>query len=167
MDRSHESRLLALVLGAAAAGQLARRRVLDSMVPDVLSPLRREIEVASSSVQLVGAASLCVPALRQVARWANVCVHVGVVAGALDSARHPDRFRRSRTWSVGSLLVPARIPIHVAAIGLILWVTRSRSAPERFVSADAQQPIRRDTARPPAADIDRETPSSEQSAEEV
>lgn len=166
VNRSDESRLLGLGLGAAAGAQLTRWRGA-SLVPDRLAPVRREIEVASSIVQLLGAATLCVPALRQLARWVNVCAHVGAIAGILNRARHPERFHRSRTWPFRSLLAPVRIPLHVGAIGLIFWVTRSTSAAQRSGSAGAHPPISRATGRLPRPNIDDDRPDSELAAEEA
>jgi uncharacterized membrane protein len=125
------------------------------------------MEVASSIAQLLGAATLFVPALRQLARWVNVCAHVGAIAGILNRARHPERFHRSRTWPFRSLLAPVRIPLHVGAIGLIFWVTRSKSADQRLGGTDAHAPISGATGRLPRPNIDDDTPGSELAAEEA
>src|SRR5690349_12194611 len=97
MANSDESRALALVLAASAGAQIARWRVFDSLVPDPAEAVRRDLELTSAGVQLAGAATLCVPALRTIARWVNVGVHGVALALAVDNVRHPERFRRSRT----------------------------------------------------------------------
>jgi uncharacterized membrane protein len=129
--------------------------------------VRREIEVASSIVQILGAATLWVPGLRQVARWVNVCAHVGAIAGILNRARHPERFHRSRTWPFRSLLGPVRIPLHVGAIGLIFWVTRSTSAAQRSGRASDHAPISGAGGRLPGPNVDDDAPDSKLAAEEA
>lgn len=151
MNGSDESRMVAVILASAAAAHLAQRRLFDSLVPDRLDPFRREIEVTASCWQLAGAAALCVPRLRQAARWVNLPLHVGALMGAVDSWRHPNRFhgRRGRTPAVRSAVAAARIATHLLAIAVISWVTRSRAATSHPVAAAVQSAHRGQAAAAP------------------
>jgi uncharacterized membrane protein len=130
MGSEEESRLLAAVLALAAVAQLAKWRIFESLVPDRLDPLRREIEVTTGCWQLAGALALVVPRLRQPARWVNVPLQAGTLVAAVNSVRKPSRLRRYRlrTSAVQSVLSGARIATSVVALISIWWVTRSRSA---------------------------------------
>jgi uncharacterized membrane protein len=170
MASSDESRALGLVLAGSAGAQLAGWRVFDSLVPDPVDAVRRDIDITSAGVQLAGAATLCIPALRPVARWLNVGIHSLALALAVDSVRHPKRFRRSRTSHTRITLAPARIPVHVVAIALILWVTRAPRVPHRARGSNARgagtrSPVGRPPAAPRGPAIDDETPESASASE--
>ncbi len=131
MDRNSDASLqaVAVFLGLAGAAHLARKRYFDSLVPDRIDPLRREIEITTGTLQLAGALALFVPRLRQTTRWVHVSMQVVTLVAAVDNMRHPERTRgrRSRVDSVDTFLTGAQIPPRVAAIGLIWWATRPRS----------------------------------------
>ncbi len=160
MASTDEARALALGLAAAAGAQLAGWRVFDSLVPDPVSAMRRDIGVTSAGVQLAGAAALCIPPMRPLARWLNVGVHGVALALAVDNVRNPKRFRRSRTTHLRSMLAPARIPVHIAAIGLTVWVTRSAPARRNIDRGGVRAPMDRAQSRSPDPAVDDESPES-------
>ena len=137
MNQHGAARTLAAIIAVEGLAHLAKRRFFDTLVPNRLQPLRREIEIATGSLQLAGATALFIPRLRQTSRWINVPVQVVTLLAAVDNVRHPERFRRQRVRvsSVQSLVSRARVPPRVAAAVLIWWATRPTPTRVRSHSA--------------------------------
>src|SRR4051794_25749269 len=148
MDGIDESRAVAVFVALTGAAHLAKRRFFDSLVPDRLHPLRREIEVTTGSLQLAGAVALFIPRIHQTGRWLNIPVQVITLLAAVDNVRHPDRIRRDRfrPSATESLVSVVRVAPHVAVVALIWRATRSR--PELAVAGTRDAELRNDRAVP-------------------
>lgn len=146
MDAIDESRGLAIFVALTGAAHLAKRQFFDSLVPDRLHPLRREIEVTTGSLQLAGAVALFIPRIRQTGRWLNVPVQVATLVAAVDNVRHPDRIRRNRfrPASAESLVSVLRIAPHAATVILIWRATRPRPASVMAGPRDTELRVERD-----------------------
>ncbi|HEU5266117.1 MAG TPA: hypothetical protein VFU35_05430 [Jatrophihabitans sp.] len=126
MDRPSARRTLAVMLALEGVAHLIKRRYYDSLVPDVLEPVRREIDLATGSLHLAGSLAMFVPRMRTSGRWLNLPVQVAILVAAVDNVRHPGHIRRDRALlpELETLVAGARIPPRVAAIALIWWATR-------------------------------------------
>jgi uncharacterized membrane protein len=126
MDRPSARRTLAAMLALEGLAHLIKRRYYDSLVPDVLAPVRREIDVATGSLHLAGSLAMFLPQVRASGRWINLPLQIAILAAGVENVRHPGRIRRDRPRlpQLETLVAGAQIPPRVAAIAVIWWATR-------------------------------------------
>lgn len=129
--------LLAAIFITAGIAHLTHQRFYRSVLPYWLLNARRDLDVATGTVQVFGGVLLFMPKLRKVARWTNLAVLTPPLLAAIGDARHPARLRPTTEHRPGldALGPVALAPGHAGLASLLWWATESEPAPRQLAVA--------------------------------
>ena len=125
IDRRAARQLLGAIFIATGIAHLTHQRFYRTMLPYWLVEARREIDVATGTVEVFGGVVLFVPKLRNLARWTNLAVLAPTVPAVIRELRRPYRSRpfsqhRPALNPVGPL---GMAPGHAGLAALLWWAT--------------------------------------------
>jgi uncharacterized membrane protein len=125
VDRQSARQLLGAIFIAAGIMHITHQRFYRSMVPYWLAHARREIEVATGTVQVLGGVALFVPKFRSLARCVNLAMLAPAVPAVIGELRRPYRLRpHSRPRPVWNPVGPlAMAPGHACLAAALWWAT--------------------------------------------
>ena len=123
--------LLGALFIAAGIAHLTHQRFYRSILPLWLLEARREIDVATGTVEIAGGLLLFVPPLRKVARWTNLAVLAPMFPAFIGELRRPMHRRPFGQHRPGLNPIGPRVlaPTHAGVAGVLWWATRQ--APPR------------------------------------
>lgn len=123
IDPSRNSRAaLGVLFAAAGIAHFTYREFFDQLVPDMLADYAEPLNIITGTLQIVGAITMFIPPLRNVARWTNLALLVPTLLPAvgqmlssesLDKAGVPPQFALFRVFA------------QLFVIAAVWWATRT------------------------------------------
>lgn len=125
-QRRAARQLLGAIFITAGIAHLTHQRFYRSLLPYWLLEARREIDVATGTMETFGGVLLFIPRLRKLGRWTELAVLTPMLLAAIGEARHPSRLspfsqHRAGINPIGPL---ALAPGHAGLAGALWWATQ-------------------------------------------
>ncbi|MCW2521993.1 MAG: hypothetical protein JWO63_328 [Frankiales bacterium] len=113
-------------LAATGIAHIERRLAFHSLIPHWLTPLQRDIQVATGALEIVGGVAMFIPPLQRFSRVFNLSLRAASVLVAVEAVRHPERTRRwpAPVPDLRPVVAVLRVPWQIGAALLIWWTTR-------------------------------------------
>lgn len=113
--------LLGTAFTGAGIAHIVKHEWFEQLVPEQLSRWRWPISAITAVIQIVGGASMFIPRLRVIARWANLAMLVPTLPAAVAQIRHPEVLRRA---GVPPAVAPVRVVVQTLVAASTWWATR-------------------------------------------
>jgi uncharacterized membrane protein len=128
MDRRPVRYALGVMFVGAGLAHFTRRRrkLVASLIPDWLAPVRSEVDVATGTLQVLGGVAMFFPSAQRFARSLNLALLVPALPAARYEARNFHRIRaadRMTMPGVATVVAEARPPAQLATAALLVWAT--------------------------------------------